>query len=509
MTAQHLQISANDRNYLLCNLNGYLKNFDWQDESEVTATGKALHFIFDPLKKDPLAISAGRQRLSNIEKTMFCFSNPARFSLKKSVKAIFEFYSDPESWVSPKYKDEFRTLILSRIDQKASELMQSTSERCKELFKERTNHNERLAIWKEREEKAKKAFFYNDDIILNDQDRIERYSIGCDLIENQEIDDKQESDLLTIKDVFDSKSVAMELLETEALHLCYFSKRLRADREVIFTAFNRSHDTLKWADQSLISCPQFMSLCLKNEGRAIKYIDNSLLTDNFLYPLALQCNSYPSEILMKCSESLRSDAEKILPIIKYDCRAFRAASKFLKEDSEFILRACHTNGLALTCLGESFWTEDHLLITALKTPCNWFLPNDSNVKRAAISSIFEDFQKAKSVCLGLLKRVKEHSENRRWCEVFGDKKDCLKKFDIYLASSNEFLCKDLTFWSQALFLQPSLITTALTQNSDWMDTPVILEQLKSSNEAVRSCLDQFVSPMDEGFNPKQLARYFD
>ncbi len=487
-------LGLRDRDLLVWNLNGYIDNASWRNQEEIPLFGKALGHIFEPIKKDDKAILDVKQRASEIGQFRPSLSDIAQRSLQEMTEAILDMYEEPSDWVSSHhFHQQLRDLIKDRVEQRTVELIQSSYERCQELFVERERHCKRLENWRVSEQKVKQIFAGGPDLERSSDEEEEMYVVGCYLIDYKDDTLQDHSFPSTIENVFNSKSLALYYLQIWPRRIRYFSKALRADSEVVFLAFKKDWQVLKWASPDLLNCPHFMSKCLSAEGYGSHFICKSLVKDDFLLPIANKCISNPASVLRLCSAEARSKAENILPIIKRSSRAFPCATRVLTDDPDFKLRACELNTAVINFFEQKDRLNPRYLLLAIMTPNHWLVHSVSRDFSEAIISLLQDTKIAKEVCLKFLIKAKNYlqipeRENYKPDVVY---KHNLKGFSSYVFNSNPLLWKDLDFWTKVLAIEPSLITDCIRRSPDWRYDPVILEQLKSSHSKVRISLDAF------------------
>lgn len=489
MSVATSKINSHDRDLLTWNLRGYLDNISWLDEGEILPTGEALNHIFEPLKQDASAVAEVAERASSLSQYALKLSKTAQSSLEVMTDSILEVYREPSDWVLPDHSGELRKLILSSVDHRATQLIRCSPSQRQELIKKRKEHIQEVASWQTRDQEVKMALFGTTVVDFEDSEQSLRYSVACSLTGYRELYPEELSQA-SVSQLFDSKLVALDFLQHESQLIRLFSQNIQRDRDVVFTAYKKSHYILKWVDIELRKCPQMMEKCLAFDGRGVEYLDDSLKKDEFLFPIALKSQSEQSYLLKFCSQTLRSDPANILTIMQSDPDAFFFASEKLRNDNQFILKALKKNGNIFKCFNQEQKKNPLYLHLALKTPGRW-IANASNDFRQTIIDLLSDFERARDICLGTVLKTKELIQEDQWVKNLDFRQKSCSDFRAYVSFCNPLLRKNIDFWQQVLQMEPILVTSALRINPTWSKDPVILERLKSSHQQVRDGLDAF------------------
>ena len=173
--------------------------------------------------------------------------------------------------------------------------------------------------------------------------------------------------------------VVHRAVRQNGLPLQYASEALRSNREVVLSAVRNYPLALRHASKALRSDLEVVLTAVKHDGLALKDASNALRSNQKVVLAAIRNNALA---LHYASEALRSNPNVVLVAMNsqyFSSFAITRASKGLRLDRDFMLKAVRKSSFSMQYAGEPLVLDRNFLLEAVRQNGRvfWNLPRDT------------------------------------------------------------------------------------------------------------------------------------
>ncbi len=164
-----------------------------------------------------------------------------------------------------------------------------------------------------------------------------------------------------------NRQEALALVKKDGRNLQLLSDKFKKDKEIVYQAIKQNpYEGLKYADESLKSDRELVSMAVFHNGGALCMADEDLRKDRELLLTAIKVTKNPRFTLVCANKSFRKDKEVILALMQRDPVALTMADKSLKKDREVVLSSVKLAGYTLHAADDSFKKDRELVLKAVR-----------------------------------------------------------------------------------------------------------------------------------------------
>ena len=163
-----------------------------------------------------------------------------------------------------------------------------------------------------------------------------------------------------------NREVVLSAVRKYGLALRHASKALRSDLEVVLTAVKYDGLALQHASNALRSNQKVVLAAVRNNALALRYASEALRSNPNVVLVAMDSQYFPSFAIASASKGLRLDRDFMLKAVRQNSGSMNFARESLLLDRDFLLEAVRQNGRVFSSIPRDTRSDCHFILAVAR-----------------------------------------------------------------------------------------------------------------------------------------------